>query len=90
VSATQFCQYYIVFGVCANTHHSTRYGSVVATHLLKDPIVSDQIASVVLVDPPTIMLHLPDVAYNFVCLEPSLSFPSIHARNIILTTSLLR
>lgn len=28
--------------------------------------IRDQIASVVLVDPVSILLHLPDVAYNFV------------------------
>lgn len=31
-------------------------------------MILTKIASVVLVDPPTILLHLPDVCYNFVCL----------------------
>jgi hypothetical protein len=48
----------------------SRYGSTIATHLLKHPILSPQIASLVLVDPPTFLLHLPDVAYNFVRLPP--------------------
>jgi hypothetical protein len=48
-----------------------RYGSFIGTHLLKDPAISTKIASVVLVDPPTILLHLPDVCYNFVCLNIS-------------------
>ncbi|KAI9845307.1 MAG: hypothetical protein M1837_004929 [Sclerophora amabilis] len=46
------------------------YGSVITTHLLKDPEISPQIASVILIDPVTILLHLPDVAYNFTCRNP--------------------
>ena len=44
-----------------------RYGSVITTHLLQDPELSGRIASIVIVDPVSILLHLPDVAYNFVC-----------------------
>lgn len=46
------------------------YGSVIATHLLADPYTSRLIADVVLIDPVTILLHLPDVAYNFTRREP--------------------
>jgi len=49
---------------------SHSYGSVLSTHLLKDPAIAPSIASIVQVDPVSIMLHLPDVAYNFVYREP--------------------
>ena len=49
-----------------NSCVTIRYGSVIVTHLLRDPEVSSSIASLVLVDPVSILLHLPDVAYNFV------------------------
>jgi pimeloyl-ACP methyl ester carboxylesterase len=44
---------------------SHSYGTVVSTHLLKDPSTALLIDSIVLVDPVSILLHLPDVAYNF-------------------------
>ncbi|KAG6012068.1 hypothetical protein E4U54_007751 [Claviceps lovelessii] len=44
---------------------SHSYGSVLTTHMLHSPIFQRHIASVVLIDPVTILLHLPDVAYNF-------------------------
>ncbi|KAG5951628.1 hypothetical protein E4U53_002662 [Claviceps sorghi] len=44
---------------------SHSYGSVLTTHMLHSPILQRRIAAVVLIDPVTIMLHLPDVAYNF-------------------------
>ncbi|KAI1771215.1 hypothetical protein F4818DRAFT_450060 [Hypoxylon cercidicola] len=44
---------------------SHSYGSVLATHMLRSENLTDRIAAVVLVDPVTILLHLPDVAYNF-------------------------
>lgn len=44
---------------------SHSYGTVVSTHLLKDPSTAVLIDSVVLIDPVSILLHLPDVAYNF-------------------------
>ncbi|KZF21551.1 hypothetical protein L228DRAFT_212025 [Xylona heveae TC161] len=56
------------FDDCVLAAHS--YGSVIATHLLQDPSVSERIASVVLVDPVSILLHLPDVAYNFTFRRP--------------------
>ncbi|KAL8788667.1 MAG: hypothetical protein Q9213_001595 [Squamulea squamosa] len=47
------------------------YGSVIATHLLHDENTSSMIDSVLLVDPVSILLHLPDVAYNFTCRQPA-------------------
>ncbi|KAK4197411.1 hypothetical protein QBC40DRAFT_285674 [Triangularia verruculosa] len=41
------------------------YGSVLATHILCDEVLSPKVTGLVLVDPVTILLHLPDVAYNF-------------------------
>ena len=41
------------------------YGTTIATHLLKDPSTADLVGPMVLIDPVTILLHLPDVAYNF-------------------------
>lgn len=46
------------------------YGSVIATHLLSSPETKDMIADLVLIDPVSILLHLPDVAYNFVRRKP--------------------
>lgn len=44
---------------------SHSYGSVLTTHMLNDPAMQRRVSSVVLIDPVTIMLHLPHVAYNF-------------------------
>jgi len=61
------------------THHfgsqkfilsSHSYGTVISTHLLKHAPISPQISSVVLIDPVSILLHLPDVAYNFTRRKP--------------------
>ncbi|KAI0845328.1 hypothetical protein F5Y00DRAFT_246640 [Daldinia vernicosa] len=49
---------------------SHSYGSVLATHMLRSENLTDRIASVVLIDPVTILLHLPDVAYNFTRRRP--------------------
>lgn len=46
------------------------YGSVIATHLLQDETFSSMIKAVLLVDPVSILLHLPDVAFNFTCRQP--------------------
>ncbi|KAI4183333.1 MAG: hypothetical protein L6R41_005445 [Letrouitia leprolyta] len=46
------------------------YGSVIVTHLLKSPESSSMIEATVLIDPVSILLHLPDVAYNFTCRQP--------------------
>ena len=47
-----------------------RYGSVITAHLLQSPKISERIASVIMVDPVSILLHLPDVAYNFTIRRP--------------------
>ncbi len=44
---------------------SHSYGTVVSTHLLKTPSIAERIGPVVLIDPVSILLHLPDVAFNF-------------------------
>ncbi|PQE22949.1 carboxypeptidase cpdS protein [Rutstroemia sp. NJR-2017a BBW] len=44
---------------------SHSYGTVITTHLLHDPNLSPRIGPVVLMDPVSICLHLPSVAYNF-------------------------
>ncbi|ATZ50766.1 hypothetical protein BCIN_06g02520 [Botrytis cinerea B05.10] len=44
---------------------SHSYGTVVTTHLLQSPILSSRIGPVVLIDPVSICLHLPSVAFNF-------------------------
>ncbi|KAI1338393.1 hypothetical protein F5Y15DRAFT_127853 [Xylariaceae sp. FL0016] len=46
------------------------YGTVLATHLLRSPALSPQVDSVLLIDPVSILLHLPDVAYNFTRRKP--------------------
>ncbi|TVY33072.1 hypothetical protein LOCC1_G008870 [Lachnellula occidentalis] len=50
---------------------SHSYGTVVTTHLLKTPSIAKRIGSVVLIDPVSILLHLPDVAYNFTRRKPT-------------------
>ncbi|KAF5629998.1 ribose-phosphate pyrophosphokinase [Fusarium tjaetaba] len=54
---------------CVLVSHS--YGSVVAAQLLRDPKISASIGPVVFIDPVYFLLHLPDVAYNFICRRPS-------------------
>jgi pimeloyl-ACP methyl ester carboxylesterase len=49
---------------------SHSYGTVVTTHLLKTPAISERIGPIVLIDPVSILLHLPDVAYNFTRRQP--------------------
>lgn len=44
---------------------SHSYGTVISTHLLKTPCIAKRIGPIVLVDPVSVLLHLPDVAYNF-------------------------
>ena len=48
------------------TNSVARFGSVITAHLMKTPELANQISSLVLVDPVSILLHQPDVAYNFV------------------------
>ncbi len=52
---------------------SHSYGSVLSTHLLKDPAVAPRIGKLVLIDPVSILLHLPDVAYNFTRRKPKMA-----------------
>lgn len=44
---------------------SHSYGSVLTTHILSAPAMQHRVSSAVLIDPVSIMLHLPGVAYNF-------------------------
>lgn len=46
------------------------YGTFISTPLLKTPSTAALIGPVVLVDPVSILLHLPDVAYNFTRRKP--------------------
>ncbi|KUI70749.1 hypothetical protein VM1G_05673 [Cytospora mali] len=46
------------------------YGTVLTTHVLHDPDLGARVQGVVLVDPVTLLLHLPDVAYNFTRRKP--------------------
>ncbi|KAJ6257760.1 hypothetical protein Dda_7549 [Drechslerella dactyloides] len=46
------------------------YGTVVTTHLLHTPHVARYVSTVVLIDPVTLLLHLPAVAYNFLRRKP--------------------
>ncbi|KAK8075507.1 hypothetical protein PG997_010170 [Apiospora hydei] len=46
------------------------YGSALATHMLHSRELGPRVDSVVLVDPVTILLHMPDVAYNFTRRRP--------------------
>ena len=49
---------------------SHSYGSVLTTHMIRSPALASKIDSVVLVDPVSLLLHLPDVAYNFTRRRP--------------------
>lgn len=44
---------------------SHSYGSVLTTHVIRDPGLGPQVHRVVLIDPVSLLLHLPNVAYNF-------------------------
>ena len=46
------------------------YGTLVATHLLRDPEIGLSIDSVVLVDPVTLSIHQGDIPYNFLYRAP--------------------
>lgn len=49
---------------------SHSYGTVITTQLLKSPMMASSVGPVVLIDPISILLHLPDVAYNFTHRKP--------------------
>ncbi|KLU81054.1 hypothetical protein MAPG_00149 [Magnaporthiopsis poae ATCC 64411] len=44
---------------------SHSYGSVLTTHILRDAALSAQVSAAVLVDPVSLLLHMPEVAFNF-------------------------
>jgi pimeloyl-ACP methyl ester carboxylesterase len=46
------------------------YGTVIAVHMLHSPDLSPRIAAALLIDPIPFLLHLPNVAYNFVYRQP--------------------
>jgi len=46
------------------------YGTVIAVHMLRSPELNPRIAAALLVDPIPFLLHLPNVAYNFVYRQP--------------------
>ncbi|KAK6532997.1 hypothetical protein TWF281_007163 [Arthrobotrys megalospora] len=49
---------------------SNSYGTVISTHILHDAQLSKKVDSLILIDPVTLLLHLPDVAYNFLRRQP--------------------
>ncbi|KAF3909079.1 hypothetical protein ABW21_db0203476 [Orbilia brochopaga] len=53
------------FILCANS-----YGTVVTTHLLHSPHIAPYISTAILIDPVTVLLHFPAVAYNFLRRPP--------------------
>ena len=46
------------------------YGTVLTTHMLHDPFLAPLISSMLFIDPIPFLLHLPDVAFNFVYRAP--------------------
>lgn len=46
------------------------YGTVVAAHILRDPVLSARVKAWLFIDPIPFLLHLPAVAYNFVYRKP--------------------
>ncbi|KAK5662157.1 hypothetical protein OQA88_8062 [Cercophora sp. LCS_1] len=49
---------------------SHSYGSVLTTHILRSAELSPRVHALVLIDPVSVLLHLPDVAYNFTRRKP--------------------
>ena len=49
---------------------SHSYGMVVATYILHDAHLSTRVAATVFIDPIPFLLHLPNIAYNFVYRNP--------------------
>ena len=49
---------------------SHSYGSVLSTHILNNSALASRVSSTLLVDPVTVLLHMPDVAYNFTVRNP--------------------
>ncbi|KAI1081476.1 hypothetical protein F5B20DRAFT_66553 [Whalleya microplaca] len=50
---------------------SHSYGSIIATHLLHTSHIAEKIGPILFIDPVSFLLHLPDVAYNFMCRKPT-------------------
>jgi pimeloyl-ACP methyl ester carboxylesterase len=46
------------------------YGTIISAHLLKSPLTAPMIGPIVFMDPVSILLHLPNVAYNFTRRRP--------------------
>ena len=49
---------------------SHSYGSVFSTYMLTHDALASRISATVLIDPVTILLHMPDVAFNFTVRKP--------------------
>lgn len=49
---------------------SHSYGSVLSTHVLTSPQLAARVSATLLIDPVSILLHMPDVAYNFTVRPP--------------------
>lgn len=49
---------------------SHSYGSVISTQLLRNKDTAERIGPVLLIDPVSFLLHLPEVAYNFTVRKP--------------------
>jgi len=49
---------------------SHSYGSVFSTYMLTHDALASRISATVLIDPVTMLLHMPDVAFNFTVREP--------------------
>ncbi|KZT10375.1 uncharacterized protein LAESUDRAFT_810033 [Laetiporus sulphureus 93-53] len=49
------------------------YGSVITTHILRDPALSHRVAAMVLIDPIAPLAYMPDLTYNFVYRQPRLA-----------------
>jgi hypothetical protein len=50
---------------------SHSYGSIIAAHLLKSDQFAPLVGPTVFIDPVSFLLHLPDVAYNFIARRPA-------------------
>ncbi|KAK3070736.1 hypothetical protein LTR53_009934 [Teratosphaeriaceae sp. CCFEE 6253] len=50
---------------------SHSYGSVLSTHILTWPALAHRVAGTLLIDPVTVLLHMPDVAFNFTVRQPT-------------------
>lgn len=49
---------------------SHSYGSVLSTHILTHEPLASRVSATLLVDPVSVLLHMPDVAYNFTVRKP--------------------